>query len=71
MVLFSARSSAAITVPIPVRFELTRSISLNLLTRRTVLGQPHSGNQRKSKDRMRPPYFIRFFTFESPRPPAG
>jgi hypothetical protein len=41
VVIGSAESGVAFTVPIPVLLEPTRSLHENLLTRGTVLGQPH------------------------------
>lgn len=68
MVLVSARSSVAIAVPIPVRNQPTRTFSLNLLTRRTVLGQPHCRNQQIRKDsRGGLCKFSRFHVFEPTR----
>jgi hypothetical protein len=45
-------SNIAIAVPIPVFDEATRAFLENLLTRGTVLGQPHCGSSVLRKDSM-------------------
>jgi hypothetical protein len=53
LVFGSAKSGSAFTVPIPVLLEPTRSLYENLLTRGTVLGQPHCGKSSHARDSMR------------------
>src|SRR4029077_3582188 len=55
LVLGAAKRSVESMVPIPVLLEPTRSLFRNLLTRRTVLGQPHCGSNEASRYSMRNP----------------
>lgn len=50
LVFGTAESSVAFLVPIPVLLEPTRTLFKNLLTRGTVLGQPHWRSDEAGKD---------------------
>jgi hypothetical protein len=68
----TAESDVAFSVPIPVLLEPTRTLRRNLLTRGTVLGQPHWRSNEAGKDsRQNPTKSSLFVVLKIPGEQAG